>query len=205
MNAKTNTKMKIVENAFYEVINHIGSHPAESGGALFGTEDDYVIRRFIPDNNAKTTRVTYTINTDYLNPVIKKLWKEEGLSLLGIVHSHPNGYSSLSGPDMRYFSKLLSGIKRERFYAPIVFSVPDGGFKFFPHVLSADGRNYQTGAIEIVQDEDYSDDIYRALNINATTKAGNKKAKQEDPFLEAFLIAWITGMVISISIIVLSH
>ena len=91
MNTIHTEKMRIAESAFNEIINHIASKPAESGGALFGTEDDYIIYKYIPDTHAQTTRSTYTINSDYLNPIIKKLWEEEGLSLIGIVHSHPHG------------------------------------------------------------------------------------------------------------------
>lgn len=147
-------KMQITETAFNEIINFIGAKPAESGGALFGEEDDYVIRKFVPDINAKTSRATYTINTDYINPVIKKLWEEEGLSLIGIIHSHPRGYSSLSGPDLQYFGDLLTtSLKRKRFYAPIVFTIPDGGFKLFPHILNNEGGYNSTAQLDIVPDK----------------------------------------------------
>lgn len=147
-------KMQITESAFNEIVNFIGAKPAESGGALFGREDDYVIRKFAPDVNAKTSRATYTINTDYLNPVIKRLWEEEGLSLIGIVHSHPNGYSSLSGPDLRYFGDLLTtSLTRKKFYAPIVFTIPDGGFKLFPHILNNEGGYSSTAQLELVPDK----------------------------------------------------
>ncbi|MEZ5013754.1 MAG: Mov34/MPN/PAD-1 family protein [Chitinophagales bacterium] len=147
-------RMRICESAFNEIINFIASKPAESGGALFGSEDDYIIRKFVPDTHATTSRSTYTINTDYLNPVIKKLWNEEQLSLIGIIHSHPQGYSSLSGPDLQYFGDLLGSIKRRNFFAPIVFTIPDGGFKIFPHLLDADGKTCGPVPLEIIPDSD---------------------------------------------------
>lgn len=146
-------KMQITESAFNEIVNFIGAKPAESGGALFGREDDYVIRKFVPDVNAKTSRATYTINTDYLNPVIKKLWEEDGLSLIGIVHSHPNGLSSLSRPDLHYFGDLLkTSLTRRKFFAPIVFTIPDGGFKLFPHILNNEGGYSSTAQLDLVPD-----------------------------------------------------
>ncbi len=133
---KTNQhKMKIDRKVFYSMIDFIGGNPAESGGFLFGDEQTSVITKFIPDTDAKTSRSTYTISDKFINPLIKKLWDNEGLSLLGIVHSHPNGYGSLSSPDLEYFRDLLKYVKRDNFYAPIVFTIPDGGLDIFPYVF----------------------------------------------------------------------
>lgn len=163
--------MKICESAHNEIINFIASKPAESGGALFGREDDYVIQKFVPDVYAKTSNSTYTINTDYLNPIIKKLWKEEGLSLLGIVHSHPHGYKTLSEPDKTYFKGLLGMINRDRFFAPIVFTIPDGGFKLHPHVLDKNGEFQYTAILELVADS------YRSSQTIIPIKRRRKKRK----------------------------
>lgn len=145
--------MRIHESAFNEIINYIGSRPAESGGMLFGREDDYVITRFVPDSTASTTRATYTINAEAINPIIQKLWKEEQLSLIGIVHSHPRGFGMLSAPDMAYFSDLLRNMmKREHFYTPLVFTVPDGGFQMIAHVVNADGEHIGRTNVELVHE-----------------------------------------------------
>ncbi|MBP6237595.1 MAG: Mov34/MPN/PAD-1 family protein [Saprospiraceae bacterium] len=144
--------MKIKSKAFYQIINHIGHFPAERGGVLFGKEDDFIIEEFIPDKSKNTTRVTYTIDTEYLNPIIKKMWDEKGYSMLGILHSHPHGYQTLSGPDRAYFKDLLTtGIKRDKFYAPVVFTIPDGGFDIFPHLLNSSGEYLRTEEIVIIQ------------------------------------------------------
>jgi len=146
--------MKILNRAFYDIIDFIGSKPAESGGALFGKVEDDIVLEFIPDIHAKTTRGTYSINTDYLNPIIKKMWEEKGYSLIGIIHSHPYGYSSLSSPDMNYFQDLLtSSISREKFYAPVVFTIPDGGFEIHPHVLDKNGNYLHKSTVELVHEE----------------------------------------------------
>ena len=150
-----NTKMRMTHEAFFALVDFIGSNPAEMGGAGFGYEDDMVIREFIPDVHAKTTRGTYTINTDYLNPIIKKMWEEKGYSLIMIAHSHPHGYSKLSRPDQEYFEDMLTtSIKRDSFFAPVVFTIPDGGFNIFPHILNSKGKWIGTGSLEVVNDSE---------------------------------------------------
>ena len=150
--------MRIQESAFNEIINFIGSRPAESGGMLFGREDDYIITRFVADTTARTTRATYQIDADTLNPVIQKLWKEEQLSLIGIVHSHPHGFGVLSGPDMAYFSDLLRNkMKRDHFYTPLVFTVPDGGFRLIAHVVNANGEHAGTTNVELVPENEITE------------------------------------------------
>lgn len=144
--------MRITQSAFLDIVNFIGKKPAESGGALFGFEEDYIIREFIPDTNAKTSRSTYEINTKYLNPIVKDLWDKRQLSLIGIIHSHPSGYSDLSGQDMLYFQDLLSSMKRKKFFAPIVFSIAEGKFEMFAHQLDKDGDYVKTLPIDIISD-----------------------------------------------------
>jgi proteasome lid subunit RPN8/RPN11 len=149
----TPQKMKITENAFNAVVNYMGSRPAETGGALFGYEEDNVIRRFIPDEDAKTTRSSYSLNTKFLNPVIKKYWEEHRMSLVGIIHSHPNGHSHLSKPDRDYFEDLLQGMPREKFYTPILHTIPDGGFRIFPYVYIKGNSAPLPAQLEIVPDD----------------------------------------------------
>ena len=100
-------KMQILESAYNEIINTIGSRPAESGGLLFGKEDDMIVRKFVFDKHAQTTRSTYTFNTEFLNPEIKRIWNDEGLSCIGFIHSHPHGYGRPSPPDIEYFASMF--------------------------------------------------------------------------------------------------
>jgi len=144
--------MRILESAFYAIVDHIGAKPAESGGALYGREGDYLITRFVPDLNAKTSRSTYTMDTEQINATSQKLWEEERLLLVGIIHSHPRGHASLSMPDRAYFAEMMAYIKRRVFFAPIAFTVPDGGFQVIPHVLSPSGDVLGRTTIELVPD-----------------------------------------------------
>jgi len=136
-NMKTNKQfvMRFNTTAYNEIINNIGSTPAETGGLLFGKEDDFIVRKFVFDKHAKVSRATYTFNVEYLNSEIKRLWEDEGLSCIGFIHSHPHGYGQPSLPDIQYFSNMFKHMPRKLYLTPIVYTVPDGGFELRPYIL----------------------------------------------------------------------
>ena len=144
--------MKITSSAYADMVNYIGSRPAESGGAFFGYEEDNVIRHFVADINAKTTLASYTMDTPFLNQKIKAEWERRRRSLLGIVHAHPYGHPNLSNPDKRYFEDLLKHMSRVKFYTPIIFTIPDGGLKVFPYVYEKGSSTPIAVELEIVSD-----------------------------------------------------
>ena len=135
MKSNKTIKMRFLESAYNEIVNTIGSQHAESGGLLFGYEDEFIVRKFLFDKNAKVTNVTYSFDVDYLNPDIKRLWKNEKLSCIGFIHSHPYGYESLSSWDLDYFKRKFVSAPRMMYLTPIVQTVRDGGFKLIPHIL----------------------------------------------------------------------
>ena len=149
-------KMQFLESVHNDIVNTIGSLPSESGGLLFGKEDDFVVRKFIFDKPAQVTRSSYTFCTEFLNPVIKKLWDEEGLSCIGFIHSHPYGYDRLSPPDMNYFRSMFEFMPRKKYLTPVVFTVPDGGFKINAHILPRDSKETILADIEILPDNFYN-------------------------------------------------
>ena len=142
-------KVAFSPKAFEQIKMTIGSRPAESGGALFGKPEDLrsaipYIKDFVFDNGANATRVTYSINTKFLNPVIHDMWDNHGLELHGIIHSHPGGCSRPSSPDMEYFHNMHTYMERPFLITPIIFTQPDGGFKMFCYLVGPD-----TPAIEV--------------------------------------------------------
>ena len=147
MKSKIKSKMQILETPYNE------SRPAESGGLLFGKEDDMIVRKFVFDKHAHTTRSTYTFNTDFLNPEIKRIWNEEGLSCIGFIHSHPHGYGRLSTPDVEYFTSMFESMPRKYYITPIVFTVPDGGFKLNAHILPKDSGETIKADVEVLPDD----------------------------------------------------
>ena len=149
-------KMQFLENAFNEIVTTIGYRPAESGGLLFGKEDDYIVRKFVFDKHAKVTGSTYTFNTDFLNPEIKRLWEEESLSCIGFIHSHPKGYGKLSQPDIEYFNSMFKCMPRKKYLTPIVFTIPDGGFKLNAFILPNGLKETIKADVEILPDDYFS-------------------------------------------------
>ena len=144
-------KFKISQSAFDEIKATVGNKPAESGGLLFGSRKDFTVTRFLFDKNSINTRSSYTFNTGYLNPIIKRWWEEEGLELIGFLHSHPFGIGRLSEPDKKYFKSQFKNIDVEKFLTPLIFSAKDGGFKFIPLVYNKNGT-IDTLELEIISD-----------------------------------------------------
>jgi proteasome lid subunit RPN8/RPN11 len=144
-------KFKITQSAFEEIKATIGNKPAESGGLLFGSRKDFIVTRFLFDKNSINTPSSYTFNTGYLNPIIKKWWEENELELLGFIHSHPFGLGRLSEPDKKYFASQFKNIDVEQFLTPLVFSAKDGGFKFIPLAYTKNGTVEQL-ELEIISD-----------------------------------------------------
>ena len=167
-------KVAFSPKAFEQIKKTIGSRPAESGGALFGKPEDLksaipYITDFVFDNGASTTRVTYSINTKFLNPVIHDMWDNHGLELHGIIHSHPGGCSRPSGPDMEYFHNMHTYMERPFLITPIIFTEPDGGFKMFCYLVGPD-----TPAIEgeycIMDEKEYEKAIAELSTVKQEEK-----------------------------------
>lgn len=142
-------KIGVSPKAHEQIKKTVGSHPAELGGILFG-KPKYrrcpipYITDFVFDKAARVTRTTYTINANYLNPIIHDKWDNYRLELKGFLHSHPIGCSCPSGLDMTYFHHALTYLDLPFLITPIVYTEPDGGFKMFFYLVGPD-----TPAIEV--------------------------------------------------------
>ena len=133
-------KYSLSLHAFNQFIASVGSSATESGGMFLGPEKGNNITEFVFDSQAITTGLTYTLNSDYLNTVLKEK-RKEGLELKGIGHSHPNGYGRLSQPDIEYFTKLFNFFDDARsFFVPICYSSFDGKWDFFPFTIKRNGE-----------------------------------------------------------------
>lgn len=156
-------KTRITLSAYHQMIRSVGSRPAESGGLLFGSREDWVVTKFLFDRDAETSKTTYSFNVGYLNLMIEKLG-EEGLQLLGFFHSHPSYCRELSMADREYFQSQFKNIPVDRFLTPLMFPAVDGVYDFIPYIYHKDGRVEQT-PLEILPD-DYT--ITRALDIEVS-------------------------------------
>ncbi|MCQ4141607.1 Mov34/MPN/PAD-1 family protein [Chryseobacterium sp. EO14] len=163
-------KFRITTEAYQNIIRKIGSQEPEKGGILMGK--DGIVTDFIFDKEASTTRTTYSLNVAYLNPIIKEL-KLQGKQLMGIIHSHPNGYSKLSDPDRNYFSGQFENFPGMEFmYTPIVFSAKQDEFEIFPYLFHKNGT-IEKAELEVVPNE------YERYIIPEKNSKSNPKSKQK--------------------------
>ncbi|MBP5505599.1 MAG: ThiF family adenylyltransferase [Bacteroidales bacterium] len=150
----------ISPGAFSKMRDNIGGIPAESGGALFGKPEQLrssrpYITEFVFDKSAKTSRATYSIDAETLNPIIHKMWDEKGLELQGIVHSHPRGFNHPSGPDMEYFHKMHTYMDRPFIITPIIYTQPDGGFELMCYIVGPDSPAIRVD-YRVMTEEEYA-------------------------------------------------
>ncbi|MGC4129241.1 MAG: Mov34/MPN/PAD-1 family protein [Bergeyella sp.] len=167
-------KFRITTDAHQNIIKKIGSKAPEQGGILLGK--DGVITDFVYDEFAKTSGSTYSLNVEFLNPIIKK-FKNEGKELLGIIHSHPFGASRLSNPDKEYFAGILNKATDVDFlFTPIVFSGRETEFHMFPYVFYKDGTIEEL-ELEILPN-DYEEYIQKDENIQKPDRSVVENRKQ---------------------------
>lgn len=151
------SEVVILDKTYEEIIQTIGSFPAETGGILMGKEEDMVVQRFIFDNGAATTSSSYTFNINYLNPIVKKMFQEEGLKVIGFIHSHPYEYLRPSTLDLDYFQFAFDYNKREYFITPIIGTIPDGGeFKFESFVVKRGKHSAFPVKTKVISAEEYA-------------------------------------------------
>lgn len=128
-------QIQIAKSAFELIKNTVGKAPAEQGGLLFGSSKDMIVREYVHDPVSGTS-ATYTINSEYFNPIISQK-SDEGLEVIGIIHSHPVGYTSPSPPDVRIFNKYLSLWGFDNIITPIIMSSGDNQeFELHPFIFS---------------------------------------------------------------------
>jgi len=114
----SNLQVNILPNVFKQVRDHLEiSFPFEGCGFLFGSEKhSRIITKMVPASNSKTgdQRRRFEISPlDYMKA--EQLALTEGLTLLGIYHSHPNHPAIPSEHDrvqaMPFFSYLILSIQ----------------------------------------------------------------------------------------------
>ena len=110
--------LHITDEVANQIENTIGSLPAETGGFL-GTSDGKNIDHFYFDHTAETSAVTYTPNVVAVNRKLKE-WSEDGVRLVGNIHSHPEGYTRPSRADIKYAQRIMEALDLPEFFILIV-------------------------------------------------------------------------------------
>jgi len=122
-------KFVFTDSVIEDIRKTIGSRQPETGGVLGGPEPGKITRFFF-DRDAETSRLTYSVNGDRINPVIAG-WNDEGDHLASIIHSHPPGCQEPSLADVEFALRLLSRKDNDAlpfFLIPIVQSAATGKF-----------------------------------------------------------------------------
>lgn len=89
-----------------EIDTHLASPAPEQGGALLRPVNGRAITTFLHDEAAATTRVSYVPSAQLISNVARAEASLD-LTLVGVIHSHPNGMNRLSGPDLDVTRHLL--------------------------------------------------------------------------------------------------
>lgn len=161
---QTDQKMLFWPQAYKELCATIGSQLPETGGLLFGDRsgpDAYIVKKFVFDTSGKRSHVSYDPDPDVVNAIIKKVWAEEGLALIGWAHSHPRGVKYLSGDygngtgDIGYLRSIFQAIPAlEKFLVPIIHSRADGPLTIYPYIAYRNEiSNYREVKIAICHPE----------------------------------------------------
>lgn len=135
-NTVANHKWIMTDQVYTAISQTIGRHVPEQGGIL-GSSDGIHIDHYYFDRNARVTGSTYTFDADTLNQVISK-WNDRDIRFVGVIHSHPRGYTSPSAGDMEISRTIVQSMDMDgRIFTPIVQVDPklDGTITIYPYTF----------------------------------------------------------------------
>lgn len=135
-NVNTNESWIITAEVYEEIKRTIGCRKPEQGGIL-GSSDGKHIDYYYFDKTADRSSASYTMDTKALNEVIHK-WNDDGIQLVGIIHSHPQGINRPSYGDMETAKHIIETIDVQgKFFTPIVqvSSKLNGDIKIYPYTF----------------------------------------------------------------------
>jgi len=121
---------------YFQICRTIGTRKPEQGGIL-GSSDGVHIDHYYFDESAERTSASYTMNAKALNEVIHE-WNDNGIQLVGIIHSHPHGVTKPSYGDMQTAKHIIESINvNGKFFTPIVqvSSKLNGEIKIYPYTF----------------------------------------------------------------------
>ena len=128
--------MRMTEEVLQKIKRTIGSRRAESGGMLLSSTGDYTIDDYVFDHMGDTNAAVYQPNVQFLNRELQD--REE--HFVGIVHSHPPGYTRLSPQDLHaaWCNMTSKGNPHLNAYLmPIIQTIPDtGNFELIPFIVT---------------------------------------------------------------------
>lgn len=117
-----------------QIAQTIGTRCPEQGGIL-GSSDGERIDHYYFDSGARVTGSTYTFDDRTLNRVIRQ-WNRMGVRFIGVVHSHPEGYTRPSQGDLNIASQIIETMDvGGHLFTPIVQVDPEltGDIRIYPY------------------------------------------------------------------------
>lgn len=133
---RTMDKLIITAEVYDQIRRTIGTRKPEQGGIL-GSSDGIHIDHYYFDKTASRTSASYTMDAKALNEVIHE-WNDNGIQLVGIIHSHPYGCTQPSHGDMMTAKHIIETIDvKGKFFTPIVQVSPElnGNIKIYPYTF----------------------------------------------------------------------
>lgn len=124
----------MTSEVYNEICNTIGAIKPEQGGIL-GSSDGIIIDNYYYDFNAERTSFSYSMNVSVLNEVIHQ-WNDNDIRLMGVIHSHPEGFHIPSMGDVETANNIVRKIDvGGEFFIPIVqvSKFLNGELKIYPY------------------------------------------------------------------------
>ena len=125
-------ELVMTTSTYDEIMTALTSRPPEAGGLLLGPKNHRMVTHFHFDERALTTASTFTLDHTGINNVLKEYGACK-LDAKGLVHSHPDGCTAPSSPDLEYVQRLFANPKNgmaDEIWMPIVC-----GGRFYPYVI----------------------------------------------------------------------
>ena len=138
-------RIMMLSSLYQEVIQYLTTHTVEDGGMLIGPRGHDIITHFLPDEHGHKTSASYKPNAGFFNDFVRQLnhlFLEAdfpgGMTIQGMVHSHPSGCTRLSLPDLQFVKQTFGRPKNSQSGSPhMVMPIVCDGL-FYPYVVFRD-------------------------------------------------------------------
>lgn len=130
---ETDLPVELSKEVFFFLKNTLGKRQPEVGALLGSSNGGRTVDTFALDHTAHTGGAVYVPNVDYCNKVLSQ-WDDAGILMAGIAHSHPDGCTVPSGPDLSAAAAYIQAVPGlgGKMEMPIIQAESSsGGFRIF--------------------------------------------------------------------------
>lgn len=191
--AEMTRPVRITQDVLDQIAATLGGRVPESGGLLGGDRKRQRITRFLFDSNASTTSSAYSPDLETINEASHAWYDQEGVDVIGIIHTHPGSPISPTMSDQEYAARLLRGNPEyiDRMFLPIAVFRDTGvagmrDFIVYPYVayLDESGRSVvQSVKLEVEEREGTVSEQLGTYSIRVPSPFGEPRdAYSDDTF-----------------------